>query len=173
MKKILLLGLVMSLLLTSTMSVMAKTDTKDKKGDLIDIVKISEDTYVHCYIEEEVITPTFNVSSTGLIRSSYSTVNKSVAMKFYVVSSGEDVARYGLSASFNYNGSDVYHTGSAAYATPLHPDWSTNKNFSNSQISPTYVVVNGIFELLHNGVHNNTAYIDIYCDQNGNITVYK
>ncbi|NQX45201.1 hypothetical protein HQN87_07640 [Paenibacillus tritici] len=103
---------------------------------------------------------------------SWQYASKSYSGNFYIVSSSETVARYGLDATFRYNGVDqVWLEGSDSWSQSVKSGWTINDVNYYDRISPQYMYVEGEFNLYNNGSYSNNAKVKIYCDHLGNITV--
>lgn len=102
-------------------------------------------------------------------------VSKTASGKFKIVSSGQTVAVYDLSATFWYTGATVTIIDSDTYADPI-PGWLVVHGPPFEYlISTTLARVTGVFVLKEyidgqGYVYNNSSTIRIYCDEMGQIT---
>lgn len=164
MKKYLVLLLTLVLIISNGIMVSAST-TKE-----VPVEKITTDSIV---IDESNVLAFELIEKVSLTKS---TVNKSVSGRFTLVSDGTTVATYGLDSSFSYNGSTVTCTGHNAWSNAKGTDWNCQSTSWGQQISPTYALARAVFDLYHleNGswVINNDTTIRIYCDEDGDISVY-
>lgn len=113
-------------------------------------------------LTEEVVT-------NSLLATSYK--SKTVTGRFYLTSTGDTVAEYSLSATFEYDGETVDDGGHRVWIGNFETGWSGEAIDGYNWISPQYMYINGYFYLYKDGEYNNEHTLTLYCDQFGNITV--
>lgn len=95
-------------------------------------------------------------------------LNFTVSGNFYRTSDGEIVSVYGLSGSFEYDGSDTAITGRSSYHNSTLENWSGTSRTSTDKIEPYSIsVLKGDYVLYYKKQENNTAWIKIAVSENG------
>lgn len=179
-KNILILLILMCIISMNSTTIYAeKQFVQDSTNDaVIDSIQIDDNTQLVFELTESVEKPDFNIDQNYSViasTSSLQTTSKKVSGRFYLVSNGQTVATYSLTASFSYDGLYCYCNNVTA-ASSAESGWIVTKNYGSAQVSPSYVRAYGSFDLFEvvNGqnVWNNQSSIRIFCDQNGTITYY-
>lgn len=115
---------------------------------------------------------TENETTSPITTLSWEYVSKSYSGRFYLVSSGETVAKYGFDATFSYNSVDqVWLEGHDSWSESVVSGWTIEDSSYYNRISDQYMYCEGSFALYHDGEYNNSTTARIYCDHLGNITV--
>lgn len=91
---------------------------------------------------------------------------------FYIISTGEKVAEYSLTANFRYD-TDAELAECRSTSTTGNSEktgWSITRTSDIDNVNPALGAGRGDFTLFYNSEVNNTDTIIIYCDHEGTIT---
>ncbi len=115
----------------------------------------------------------FSVYSSPVTKASgYQYKGATHSKYFYIVSSGEKVAEYTLTANFRYdkNAEKAECRSTSTTGNSLVNGWKISRTSCVDNISSSLGAGRGDYSLYQNGTLNNTDSIYIYCDHKGNIT---
>lgn len=107
-----------------------------------------------------------------IARAGYQYKDATYSKYFYIISTGEKVAEYSLTANFRYDTAaalaECRSTSTASKS--LKTGWTISRLSTVDNVSPALGAGRGDFTLYYNGNEANTDSIVIYCDHKGTIT---